>query len=137
MSDDIKLYPGQKRIKKRTIVKPDRKEIQVSEVEILGNVSVDFENIRDLGINVIKRELEKYNGKIAKGGFLSPQEARVVQGHVKSLTDLMKENREVEKHDKNMGDMSYEEIFEIILADKDMRDLVKKRIEEMENESES
>jgi hypothetical protein len=64
-------------------------------------------------LQIISAELRKFNSKVSRGASLSPEEGRLLNGYIKGLTDMSKEQRERDK-DANLGDLSTEELINLL-----------------------
>ncbi len=74
----------------------------------------DVESMLGDAMTVIAVEVAKYKSKVNRGGSLDPKEARVLQGYIKALVDLSKENRERSKEDNLDGVSNADLIREMI-----------------------
>lgn len=96
----------------RRIVLP-HKQPKIKEDNV---ISIDTVNsVLEDAIRVISLEMVKFRGKVNQGYSLSPAEARVFQGYIKSMVDLSKEARERERSD-DLSKLSDEEV--VLLAKK-------------------
>jgi len=66
-------------------------------------------------IIVIASEIGKFRTKTANGRSLDLAEARVLQGYIKSLIELSRENREREK-DEDLSKLSTEQLLQLATA---------------------
>lgn len=76
---------------------------------ILPNVEAMLED----GLNILQTELLRYKTKAARGTGLNPMEAKTLQGYIKSLVDLSREDRERAKG-ADLGDKSLEELLALL-----------------------
>lgn len=67
------------------------------------------ESVLKDALNTAAIEVARYRVRVGKGDVLGLQEARIVQGWIRAMTDLMKELREAEKADA-LKDMTNEEL---------------------------
>lgn len=67
------------------------------------------ESVLKDALNTAAIEVARYRVRVGKGDILGLQEARIVQGWIRAMTDLMKELREAEKADA-LKDMTNEEL---------------------------
>lgn len=92
---------------KRRITLPERKA--AAEVKI-GLDDITPESVLRDALNTAAIEVARYRVKVGRGQALDLKEARIVQGWIKSMTDVMKEVREQEKSSK-LEDLSNEELL--------------------------
>lgn len=64
-------------------------------------------------IAIIQSELLRYAQKSRSGRSLDLKEARVLQGYIKAMVDLSKENRE-RNRDEDFSKMSTDELIELL-----------------------
>lgn len=64
-------------------------------------------------LQIIQAELLRYSQKSKSGKSLDLREARVLQGYIKAMVELSKENRERSKDD-DFSKMSTEELTELL-----------------------
>lgn len=111
------------------------KKIDPSSVVLLPSV----ENMLSDALSVIGNELARLRSKSERTvGSLTPPEAKVLQGYVRSLVELSKESREREKED-DLSEISDHEILEALLQDMDeaeVQDLFRKTLRKKEKSDE-
>jgi len=64
-------------------------------------------------LSVVQKEIQKFQSKVLQGRGLDITEARILQGYIKSLVDLSKEDRERVK-DLDLSNMSTEELLKLL-----------------------
>lgn len=64
-------------------------------------------------LSVVQKEIQKFQSKALQGRGLDITEARILQGYIKSLVDLSKEDRERVK-DLDLSNMSTEELLKLL-----------------------
>jgi hypothetical protein len=64
-------------------------------------------------LQVIQLEITKFRTKVASGRSLDSRESRTLQGYIKSLVDLSKEDRERTK-DEDLSKLSTEELLALL-----------------------
>lgn len=79
---------------------------------ILANVDAMLED----GLQILEQELLRYKTKATRGTGLNPMEAKTLQGYIKSLVDLSREERERSKS-ADLGDATIEELLTMLPKD--------------------
>ena len=79
------------------------------------SIHTDVNTTLDDALSVITTEIIKFKSKVNKGLSLNLQEARVLQGYIKSLVDLSKESRE-RNDSMDLASMSDTEITKLVEA---------------------
>lgn len=64
-------------------------------------------------LQVIQLEITKFKTKVAQGRSLDSREAKTLQGYIKSLVDLSKEDRERLK-EQDLSNLSTEELLALL-----------------------
>jgi hypothetical protein len=64
-------------------------------------------------LGVIQLEITKYKTKVAQGRSLDSREAKTLQGYIKSLVDLSREDRERIK-EQDLSQLSTEELLALL-----------------------
>lgn len=64
-------------------------------------------------LQVIQLEITKFKTKVAQGRSLDSREAKTLQGYIKSLVDLSKEDRERIK-EQDLSQLSTEELLALL-----------------------
>jgi hypothetical protein len=77
-------------------------------------------------LDTIQTEIARYKAKVERGIPLNPIEAKVMQGYIKSLVELSKEERERAK-EADLSDLTLEQLVE--LTSKQQKQLPKKAAE--------
>lgn len=81
-------------------VKPNRRLIVPQKPAQVRAVTIDLvpdvNKLIDDALGVVAMEIHNFKGKVQSGKSLDLSEARVLQGYIKSLTDMSKEMRERE-----------------------------------------
>ena len=67
----------------------------------------------DDALGIIGQQIDMFRVKSGQNQRLDEKEARILQGYIKSLVDLSKEEREREKLDDALKNMSDEELLEL------------------------
>lgn len=67
-------------------------------------------------LNTIQTEILRYKTKVARGQALNPTEAKVMQGYIKALVDLSKEDRE-RAREADLSELSTEELLQLLQKD--------------------
>lgn len=62
---------------------------------------------------VVQKEVARYKTTVERGHHLNLTEAKILQGYIKSLVDLSKEDRERVK-DMDLSNMSTEELIKLL-----------------------
>ncbi len=78
----------------RRLILPEKKtkvDLQIS------NLATSPETVVRDGLEIAAMELARYRAQVGKGQPMDASSARIVQGWIKSMTDLMKEHREQER----------------------------------------
>lgn len=89
------------------------------ELQVITDPSID-QLISDAK-NIIAIEIAKYSAKVRRNAvqqFLSPQEARIVQGYMETLVKIQKEKREADDA-RDLANMSTEELIKLVTAAKE------------------
>lgn len=95
---------------KRIVLPPNAKPpIEVSPITGMPTA----EKLIAEAIGIIQSELVRFGMKAKKGQSLDLKEARVLQGYIKALVDLSKENRDIEKQ-KDFSKMSDDELIAMV-----------------------
>ena len=71
------------------------------------------QNLLNDALGVIATEITKFRYKVNKGNTLTLQEARVLQGYIKSLVDLSREKRDAFDN-QDLANLDNEEIAALI-----------------------
>jgi hypothetical protein len=74
----------------------------------------DVDAMTEDALRVLSQELTRYKVKSLNGTGLDEKEARTLQGYIRSLMDIRKEEREAEKTDAALDmfkNMSHEEVL--------------------------
>lgn len=107
--------------RKKKIIMPERgPKISASSVMLVPSV----ENLLSDALSTIGNELARLSRKSINPNGLPRDEARILQGYIKSLVDLSKEAREREKN-VDLTDYSDDEIVEHMLLDMEQDDVQK------------
>lgn len=64
-------------------------------------------------LDVIQQEISRYKTKVVQGRSLDSREAKVLQGYIKSLVDLSREDRERTK-EEDLSKLSTEELLQLL-----------------------
>lgn len=64
-------------------------------------------------LNTIQTEIVRYKTKVAQGRPLTAIEAKIMQGYIKSLVDLSKEDRERAK-EADLSELSTDELLALL-----------------------
>jgi hypothetical protein len=64
-------------------------------------------------LSTVRDEILRYKTKVARGQPLNAMEAKVMQGYIKSLVELSKEDRERQK-DADLSDLSTEDLLKLL-----------------------
>jgi hypothetical protein len=64
-------------------------------------------------LSVVETEILKYKSKVKQGRSLEPNEAKILQGYIKSLVDLSREDRERAK-ESDLSKLSTEELVQLL-----------------------
>lgn len=70
-------------------------------------------NVLADALNVISTEVARFSGKVRNGKPLEEKEARTLQGYVRALVDLSKEERERSKQE-DLSKLSTEELAALV-----------------------
>jgi hypothetical protein len=65
----------------------------------------NIESMLEDALSTVRDEILRYKTKVARGQPLNAMEAKVMQGYIKSLVELSKEDRERQK-DADLSDLS-------------------------------
>jgi hypothetical protein len=74
-----------------------------------GPADISVESIMQDALQIASIEMAKYRTKVGRGNTLDLKESRIIQGWIKSMTDLMKEHREQERA-SDLSKLSTEEL---------------------------
>ena len=96
---------------KRILVPQKRPQIEPSQVRI---GAPDASTLIDDALEIIALEITKYRQRVNSGKTLDLKEARVLQGYIRSLTELSKEERERDEDD-DFSKMQDEQILELFI----------------------
>mgnify|MGYP007089350589 CR=1 FL=1 len=105
----------------------NKKYIIPKPVESKVSISTDAATALDDALGIIVTEIVKYRHKVNRGSSLNIQEARVLQGYIKSLVELSKESRERENN-ADLANLSDEELANLVTT------MLKKNKQEQNNE---
>ena len=100
---------SEQRLKQRAIVVPALGRIKEANLVIEPTVA----NLLIDAMSVVGTEILRFKYKVAGGKGLELNEARVLQGYIKSLTDLSKETRERED-EMDLASASDDELITMI-----------------------
>lgn len=76
-------------------------------------ILTSVEGMIEDALKTIENEIIHYKTKVARGQRLNAMEAKVLQGYVKSLVELSKEDRERQK-DADLSDLSTEDLLKLL-----------------------
>ena len=62
-------------------------------------------------LDTVQTEILRYKTKVARGQSLNPTEAKIMQGYIKSLVDLSKEDRE-RAREADLSELSTEDLLQ-------------------------
>jgi len=85
---------------------------------ILPNVDAMLED----ALSILRTEIVQFKTKVQQGRALNPVEAKILQGYIKSLVDLSKEERDRAK-DADLGDMTMDQLMELIQSKQHQKQL--------------
>lgn len=111
---------SEKRTNKRITVPQKRAQVSESNTILMPSAR----NLLDDALSIIGNDLVRYKFKTNKGHTLDLAEARVIQGHIKALVELSKEDRE-RSRSEDLNDLSNEQILEYMLDSLPREDVVK------------
>lgn len=89
--------------------KPVRRLIDASKVVVMPSI----EHLIADATGIIQMELVKFKTKVKQGKSLDATEGRLLNGYVKSLCDLLKEQRERDK-DTDLSKLTTDELVELL-----------------------
>lgn len=104
--------------KEPRIILPSKKQ---SDLQIITSPSID--QLLTDAQNIIAIEIAKYSRKAQDNGtgkFLTPQEARIVQGYMETLVKIQKEQREADDA-RDLANATTEELIKLIEAAKGVK----------------
>lgn len=84
---------------------------RIGDSQIITEPSID--HLLNDALGVIATEITKFRTQVNKGRTLTLQEARVLQGYIKSLVELSKEKRDAFDN-KDLANYSNEELASLI-----------------------
>lgn len=64
-------------------------------------------------LDTVQTEILRYKTKVARGQNLNPSEAKILQGYIKSLVDLSKEDRE-RAREADLSELSVDELVALM-----------------------
>lgn len=64
-------------------------------------------------LDILQLEITKYKTRVQQGRSLNSQEAKILQGYMKSLVDLSREDRERTK-EEDLADLTTEELVALL-----------------------
>jgi predicted secreted Zn-dependent protease len=64
-------------------------------------------------LDTVQTEITRYKTKVSRGVALNPTEAKIMQGYIKSLVELSKEDRE-RARDADLSELSTEELLKLL-----------------------
>ena len=88
-----------------------RRIISLENTKVVKVPEVD--NLIADALGIISMELVKLHTKVKKGSSLTAEEGRLLNGYIKSLTELSKENRERDKGN-DLSNLSVEELLALL-----------------------
>lgn len=91
------------------------KKIKISPVQVVraSIVTKSTTSMLDDALRIVGQQIEMMQVKSGQNQRLDEREARVLQGYIKSLVDLSKEEREREKLDDSLKNMTDAELIEL------------------------
>lgn len=95
--------------KNQTILSMSNKNFEAKNPLVFPSV----DNMVADALEVIKLEIKKYHTKVASGRSLDSREAKTLQGYIKSLVDLSREDRERTK-DVDLASLTAEELIALL-----------------------
>lgn len=63
-------------------------------------------------LDTLQTEIARYRSKVQRGIALNPVEAKIMQGYIKSLVDLSKEDRERAK-EADLSDLTIDQLVQL------------------------
>lgn len=95
---------------RRIILPEKKKQAEPSELSLMPGA----EHLLEDALSIIQTEILQYKFKTQKSNVrLNPSEARIVQGYIKALTDILKEKREREE-EEDFSSLSDEELLNLV-----------------------
>ena len=64
-------------------------------------------------LDIVQLEISKYRTKVTQGRSLDPREVKALQGYIRCMVDLSKEDRERTKDD-DLSKLSTEELLQLL-----------------------
>lgn len=92
-----------------------RRIVSIDQTQVVN--APDVERLISDAYQIIELELVKFKSIVKKGSSLNAEEGRLLNGYIKSLTELSKEQRDRDKG-TDLSQLSVEEIVQLLQSNK-------------------
>jgi len=100
------------------VERPTRRIITGKKREMMGAPAIlrglTLDELADIGNSIMGAELQRFKLKVSKGAPLTSEEARIVQGYNKAVSDLRKDERAA-KREASLENLSDDELKDLAL----------------------